>query len=152
MAINDVGLFDQYIVDLHTAKHNWSSDTFKFALITNAVTPATTTADPRWGSGGSTNFDTNEVTAGGNYTAEGITLTSVSATLSGGKAVIDCADFTIAQNASNPTNARWGIIYNSTDAGKRAVAWVDLGSVLDLTTGDLVVTINAGGIYEGNQA
>jgi hypothetical protein len=151
MAINDVIIFDQFLLDTLTKKHDCSADTFKFGLVTSVTTPATTTTDPRWGAGGTTNFDTNECTPGGNYTAEGITLTSVTCVLSGGKAVWDSADFTIAQNASNPTNARWGIIYNSTDAGKRTVLALDLGSVLDLTAGDLVVTVNAGGWLDSNQ-
>lgn len=151
MAQGDVVIFDQAILDAFTKKHDLSADTIKLALITSAVTPATTTSDPRWGAGGSTNLDTNEVTAGGNYTAEGMTLASVTMALSGGKAVFDAADITISQHASNPTNARWGILYNSTDAGKRALGYLDLGSTFDMTTGDLVITWNAAGIFDGNQ-
>ena len=151
MAQGDIIIFDQFLVDLGEKLHDLSSDTFKLALITSAVTPATTTSDPRLGAGGGTNLDTNEVTAGGNYTAEGITLTGVTSTLSGGKGVFDAADVTISQHASNPTNARWAIIYNNTDAGKRALLAVDLGSTFDMTTGDLVFTWNAGGIFDSNQ-
>lgn len=152
MAQGDVIIFDQLLLDLGTKKHDMSADTFKLALVTSATTPATTTADPRWGAGGTTNFDTNEVTAGGNYPAEGVTLTSVTWALSGGKPIFDSADFTISQNASNPTNARWGILYNSSDAGKRCVLALDLGSTFDLTTGDLVHTVAAGGWFDSNQA
>ena len=148
MAQGDVQEFDQFHHNLGLALHNLSTSTYKLALITSAVTPASTTADPRWGAGGSTNLSTNEVTAGGNYTSGGVTLSSVTYTLTGGKSVWDAADITISQNASNPTNARWGIIYDNTDAGKRAVAYLDLGSTFDMTTGDLVIAWNAGGILD----
>lgn len=41
----------------------------------------------------------------------------------------------IAQDAANPTNARWGIVYNSTDANKRAAGIIDFGSARDLSAG-----------------
>jgi hypothetical protein len=151
MAQGDIIIFDQFLLDLGEKIHDLSSDTFKLGLVNSATTPATTTGDPRWGAGGTTNFDTNEVTAGGNYTAEGATLAGVTSVLSGGKAVFDANDVTFSQNASNPTNARWGIVYNNTDAGKRCLFAVDLGSVFDMTTGDLVITWNASGIFDTNQ-
>jgi len=49
--------------------------------------------------------------------------------------VMRAAKVSIAQHASNPTDARYGIIYNSTDANKRALAWADLDSVRDLSGG-----------------
>jgi hypothetical protein len=146
MAVGDVVVFNQFLQDVGRATHNLETDTIRFALITNAVTPAATTADPRWGAGGGTNFDTNEVTAGGNYVAEG---GDIAATYSqaAGTATFDGTDISIAQNASNPTNARWGIIYNDTAAGNQCIAFLDLGSVIDLSTGSFTVTWNASGIF-----
>lgn len=146
MAQGDVVFFDQALLDLGKKLHDLSADTIKLGLITSVVTPAATTADPRWGAGGSTNLSTNEVTAGGNYAAGGPSLATVTWTLTGGLAMLDAADLTVTQHASNPTNARWGILYNSTDVGKRAIGYVDLGSAFDMTTGDLVFTWNANGI------
>lgn len=146
MAQGDVVFFDQFLQDVGKKLHDLSADTIKLGLITSAVTPVATTADPRWGAGGSTNLSTNEVTAGGNYAAGGPSLATVTWTLTGGLAMLDAADLTVTQHASNPTNARWGILYNSTDAGKRAIGYVDLGSAFDMTTGDLVFTWNANGI------
>jgi hypothetical protein len=54
---------------------------------------------------------------------------------------------TIAQNASNPNNARWGVIYNDSSAGKEAVAFVDLGGVTDLTAGAFQIIWSASGIF-----
>jgi hypothetical protein len=146
MAAGDVVVFNQFLQDIGRATHQLETDTIRFALITNAVTPTASTADPRWGAGGTTNFDTNEVTAGGNYAAEG---GDISATYSqaAGTATFDGTDISIAVNGSNPTNARWGIIYNDTAAGNQAIAFLDLGSVIDLSTGSFTVTWNASGIF-----
>jgi hypothetical protein len=147
MAAGDVTLFNEFKEDVGQKIHNLSSDTFKLGLVTNAVTPAATTADPRWGAGGSTNLSSSQVTPGGNYSTGGPTLASTTWSETSGTATFDAADVSIAQNASNPNNARWGIIYNDTSAGKEAVAFVDLGGVTDLTAGAFSITWNASGIF-----
>ncbi len=152
MAAGDVVFFDQWLVDVAEKKHDHETDTFKVGLITSAVTPSATTSDPRWGAGGSTNFSTNEVAPGGNYTTGGPTIGNPSVTLSGGAAVLDGDDISVAQHASNPTNGRWGIIYNSTSAGKEGVGYVDLGTAIDLSAGAFSITWNASGIASLNQA
>lgn len=142
MAQGDVVIFDQFLVDSMEKVHDLENDVIKCALVNSTTTPAATTADPRWGAGGTTNWSTWEVSpATGNYTSGGATCASPSVTLSGGAAEIDFGDpATWAQNASNPTNARWGIIYNDTATGKNCIGYVDLGSVFDMTTGDLTIT------------
>mgnify|MGYP003651631060 CR=1 FL=1 len=52
-----------------------------------------------------------------------------------------------AKNPSNPSAARWAIIYNATDAGLRCIAAVDLGADADGTAGAVNVTWNASGIF-----
>lgn len=152
MASGDIVAFDQFLVDVQEKLHDLENDTFKVGLITSAVTPSATTADPRWGAGGTTNFSSNQVTPGGNYSTGGPTIANNTMSLSGGAAVWDGDDISITQNASNPTNARWGIIYNDTDAGKRATHYVDLGSDRDLSAGNFTITWNASGIHSLNQA
>jgi hypothetical protein len=147
MAQGDLAFFNQFKLDLGKKLHDLSADAAKLGLISNAVTPAATTTDPRWGSGGSTNFSTNQVTPGGNYASGGPTIGSTTWTASGGTMTYDGADLSILQNASNPNNARWGIIYNNTDAGKRAKLFLDLGGVTDLTAGDFSVAWNALGLF-----
>jgi hypothetical protein len=147
MAAGDIVIFNEFKEDVGQKIHHLGSDTFKLGLVTNAVTPAATTADPRWGAGGSTNLSSSEVTPGGNYSTGGPTLASTTWSETSGTATFDAADVSIAQNASNPNNARWGIIYNDTSAGKEAVAFVDLGGVTDLTAGAFAITWNASGIF-----
>ena len=147
MAQGDVTLFNEFKEDVGQKIHNLSSDTFKLGLVTNAVTPAASTTDPRWGAGGSTNLLTSEVTPGGNYSTGGPTLASSSWSETSGTATFDATDVSIAQDAANPNNARWAIVYNDTSAGKEAIAFVDLGGVTDLTAGNLAITWNASGIF-----
>lgn len=121
----------------------WASDAIYLALITSAVTPTKTDADPRWGAGGSTNYSTNEVTPGGNYSAGGILLTGTTVTKSSNVVSLNATSpVTWNGNAVNPTNARWGILYSSTDAGKHAIGIGDLGGVISLVNG-LQLKLNA---------
>ena len=149
MAAGDVTVFDQAGTDLGNKLYDMDTDTFKMALVTNVVTPTQGDAGPHFGGTGTTNYATNEVTAGGNYVAGGVTLTSVTWAMAAGVNKWDAADVSIAQHASNPTNARWGIIYDSTDVNKRAIAFLDLGAVKDLSAGLFTVTWAATGIAGG---
>jgi len=135
MASGDITFFHQFKVDLGNKIHDLDTDTWKVGLITSAVTPAAADAAPHWGGTGTTNYSTNQVTPGGNYATGGPSLTALAYTNSSGTVSWQAAKVSIASHASNPTNARWGIIYNSTDANKRAAAYVDLGSARDLTQG-----------------
>lgn len=135
MASGDITLFDQFGVDKGNKIHDLDGDTFKFGIIDSTLAPTDADAAPHWGGTGTTNEATNEVTAGGNYAAGGVTLTTTTFTNAAGVVSWKADKVTIAQHASNPTNARWGVIYNSTDANKRCVCFVDLGSVLNLTLG-----------------
>ena len=135
MAAGAITIAHQFKVDLGNIIHDMDGDTFKLALITSVVTPAASDAAPHFGGTGTTNYATNEVTSGGNYPAGGLALANVSFANSGGTVSWKADKASIAYNTSNPTNARWGIIYNSTDANKRVVAILDLGAVLDLSKG-----------------
>ncbi len=143
MASGDITFFHQFKVDLGNKIHDLDTDTFKVGLITSTVTPTGADAAPHWGGTGTTNYSTNQVTPGGNYATGGPSLTALAYTNSSGTVSWQAAKVSIASHASNPTNARWAIIYNSTDANKRAVAFVDLGSVRDLTQGLFEIRFNS---------
>lgn len=120
-----------------------ATDTLKVALVTSATVPSASTASP-------TLSDFTEVTPGGNYSAGGTSIGDLgtAVTVSGGTMTFDSAtNPTWAQNASNPTNARYAIIYNDTDGSDRAIAFVDLGSTIDMTVGALTLTWNASGLF-----
>lgn len=143
MASGDITFFHQFKVDLGNKIHDLDTDTFKVGLITSTVTPTGADAAPHWGGTGTTNYSTNQVTPGGNYATGGPSLTALAYTNSSGTVSWQAAKVSIASHASNPTNARWAIIYNSTDTNKRAVAFVDLGSVRDLTQGLFEIRFNS---------
>ena len=142
MAVGDLSVFDEakaYMID-----GGWeAADTIKLALITSATVPTDADTTPALA-------DYTEVTAGGNYTAGGETLDTLTnmVTEASGTMTFDDtgASVTWAQDASNPTNARYALIYNDSQADV-AIAWIDLGAVVDMTAGDLTVTWNASGIF-----
>ena len=132
--------------------HNLNTDTFNIAFISNAVTPVTTTSDPRWGVGGGTNLSTDEQ-SGGNYTAGGIALTGLSWALATGLGKWDATDpAQYLKNASNPTALYYAVIYNNTAAGKQAALTIELGGPISGVVSDLTVSFNASGIATSNQA
>lgn len=143
MARGDFEYFDQFYLDEGLAVHNLNANSIKWGLVTNAVIPTRSTPDPRWGTGGTTNFAAQEVTPGGNYIAGG---TDLSSTFSGLPAPThNGAVVSWAADAGNPQNASYGIMYNDTPAGKQCIAFVDLGGILDMRAGPLTLTPNASG-------
>ena len=141
MAAGDVTVYQEalaYMID-----GDWAStDTVKIALITSATAPTAADLTPALA-------DYTECTPGGNYASGGDALDTIAnmVTQSSGTMTFDDTGASVswAQNASNPTNARYGFIYNSV-AGD-GIAFVDLGAVIDMTAGDLTITWNASGIF-----
>lgn len=146
MATGDVTVFEEakaYMLDGDFA----STDIIKCAICDNTTTPTAADAVPSI-SGGTTNY--TEVGSAGTYTAGGTSLGDIATvvTEAAGTMKFDSAtNPTWAANASNDTDAYWGIIYNDTDATNRAIAFVDLGGPVDMQAGSLTITWNASGIF-----
>lgn len=142
MARGDVVVFNEAKAKMLDG--DWAStDHFYCAICDNTATPAATTATPVLG-------DFTQVGNSGTYVTDGTDLGTLSAlvTQNAGVMTFDSAtNPTWAQNASNDVDAYWGIIYNYTDAGKDALAFVDLGGPVDMTAGDLTITWNGSGIF-----
>ncbi len=142
MARGDVVVFEEAKAKMLDG--DWAStDHFYCAICDNTATPTAATATPTLG-------DFTEVGTGGTYVAGGTDLGALSAlvTEAAGTMTFDSAtNPTWAQNAGNDVDAYWGIIYNYTDAGKDALAYVDLGGPVDMTAGDLTITWNVAGIF-----
>ena len=139
MAVGDIKWFGQGLHDLGSKLHNLGSDALKLGLITSATTPTVATDVPHFGGSGTTNLATNQVAAGTSYTAGGPTLSSVAWTNVSGVPTLRAAAVTVAQDASGFTNARWGIIYNNTNAAKQALAFIDLGADRSIAAGSLTL-------------
>ena len=150
MAQGDVTFFDDAWERIHE-EINLETDEFKIALIKSAANGGD---DPSIGdtlpaySGGTTDFDTAEVTAGGNYATTGEITANPVLTQTGGAVTWDSDDVSWAKLVGNPTNARWGILYDNTTATtKYALAFIDLGADYDMTTGNLDIAVHASGWF-----
>ena len=142
MATGDITVFDEAKAKMLDG--DWAStDDFYCAVLDNTATPTAAFATPVFS-------DFTEVGAAGSYTANGTNLGALSVLVAeaGGTMTFDSAtNPTWAQDASNDVDAWWGLIYNFTDAGKDALAFVELGGPVDMTAGDLTITWPAGGIF-----
>lgn len=119
-----------------------TTDVIKCAVLDNTTAPTAATATPALG-------DFTEVGTAGSYTAGGTSLGDWGTVWSeaAGTGTMDSAtNPTWAQNALNDTDAYWGLIYNDTQAGDPAVAYVELGGPVDMSAGSLTITWNGSGI------
>lgn len=149
MARGDQKAFYDYPRKAGLGNYNNSTNTFKVALLTDTYASVSQTlTDPVL-----TSF--TEVTPGGNYSAGGITLTTVTWTRAGAVTKLDADDVSLLKDASNPANARTALVYNDT-VSDNAYSVVDLttdGSTpLDLVNNDLNITWNASGIITATVA
>ena len=118
------------------------TDDIKVAVLDNTTAPTAADATPALA-------DYTQVGSAGTYTAGGTSLGNWGTVWSeaAGTGTMDSAtNPTWAQDASNDTDAYWGLIYNDTQAGDPAVAYVELGGPVDMTAGSLTITWNASGI------
>lgn len=140
MATGTIKWFAQALLDLGNKIHDMDGDTLKIGIVTTATVPATTTAAPHWGGTGTTNFATNQVGTATAYTGP-ITLTTPTWSVVSGVATFRADIVTIAQDASGFTTGAYGIIYNNTDANKRAIGYVELssGGTASIVSGSLVI-------------
>ncbi|WP_372570348.1 hypothetical protein [Ruegeria jejuensis] len=125
-----------------------STDDIKIAVLDNTTAPTAATATPALG-------DFTEVGTAGSYVAGGTSVGDWGTVWSqaGGTGTMDSAtNPTWAQNASNDTDAHWGLAYNATQAGNPAMFFVELGGPVNMTTGPLTVTWNASGMATLTQA
>ncbi len=146
MAAGDVTFFNQFLLDVGNKIHDLDGDDWRIGLVTTATVPAKTTAGPHWGGTGTTNFATNQVSTGGSSYTGPVALTTETYAATGNN-LIWSADKVgpLAQDASGPTNIAYGIVYNNTDANKRAAAFVELSAAgaVSLVSGPLEIRWNS---------
>jgi len=141
MATGDVTWFEEALEYMLDGGFE-AADDIKCAILDNTTTPTAAFATPALA-------DFTEVGAAGSYVAGGTSLGALSTLVAeaGGTMTFDSGtDPTWAQNALNDADAWWGLIYNDTDAGKRALAFVELGGPVDMSAGSLTITWHANGI------
>lgn len=146
MATGDIKWFQQGLLDLGNKIHNLSSDTLQLGIVTTTTVPSMSTTAPHWGGTGTTNFATNQVSTGGGYTGP-IALASVTWTNVSGVPTLRATDVVVPQNASGFANGAYGIIYNNTDANKRALGYIELSSAgtLSIVSGSATIDFQGAG-------
>ena len=100
-------------LELLTATHNFSVDTFKLALYTEAAELSAAT----------TEYTSAGEVSGGSYVAGGVALTTLPPTSSGTTAFADFVDVDVPFSGT----ARGALVYNSSKSNK-AVLVLDFGS------------------------
>lgn len=123
-------------------------DALKLGIVTNATVPTVGTADPRWGSSGSTDFSANQVATATAYTGPIALTNGTFATRWARSAGVNSLGFdnvVVALDAAGFTNGYWGILYDDTVAGKYAIGFIDLGGPVSIQAGALNINLNAGG-------
>jgi len=153
MARGDLKTFDYYPYNAGLKLYNNSTDSFKYAIVTDAYAAVLkTTVDPTLAS-------FTEVGSGGNYTAGGNALTVPTWTIGVVAAGVTGLDFTndvsMLKAAGNPTTGKTVLIINST-AGNRGYHAIDLTTdgttAVDLVNNDLTITFNANGTVNATVA
>ena len=145
MATGDIKWFQQGLLDLGNKFHNLSADTLQVGIVTNATVPTMATAAPHWGGTGTTNFASTQVGIGGGYTGP-VTLAGVTWSNVSGALTLRATDIVIPANASGFANAAYAIIFNSTDASKRALGFFEMssGGTASIVSGSLTLDFQGG--------
>jgi hypothetical protein len=149
MATGDIKWFSAGLLQLGTKIHNLTADTLKLGIVTSGTVPSIDTAVPHWGGTGTTNFATTQVGTGGGYTGP-ITLASVTFTEIGSAPKVPtlrATDVVISQNGSGFSNGAYGIIFNDTDANKRALGYIELssGGTASIVSGSITIDFQGAG-------
>ena len=154
MATGTIKWFAQGEYDLGKKIHDLALDDWRMGIVTVTTVPAVNTAAPHWGDTGTTNFATNQVGTGGTSYTGPVILSAEAWTLNATGAAMDFADISLAQDAAGFTNGAYGIIYNNTDANKRAIGYLEISSTgsASLVAGAVNITLNASGALSLAQA
>jgi hypothetical protein len=134
-------LFEEFSDQIGGKYHDLGSDTIKVALITSAVTPTKADATPCWG-----DYSANEV-SGSSYAPGGAEILNDTYTEADGVGTYSGDDVTWTYDIDGFTNARWGIVYNDTDANKAAIGFIDLGGTVSLQAGNVVLHWANGDVF-----
>lgn len=150
MAAGDIVFFDDAIGWLGTEVFQLNTDTLKLLYTEDEVVLASTTAAPAYGEGLTTDLTDSEQ-SGGNAAAGGADITNTYSE-STGTGTLDAADIDLEQNGSNPSALRYAPVYSEEATNNEALFFVDLGTNIDASAGDVAITWNASGIATLAQA
>jgi hypothetical protein len=119
--------YQEAVADIHTKKHDFSADAFKFALTNQAPVVGTDNVL----------LDISEIAAGNGYTAGGGAVVVASAVQVGGVFTLaTTTDVVFTASGGSIGPFRYVVLYNSTPAGGLLVSYWDRGSSLTLLDGE----------------
>jgi hypothetical protein len=144
MATGDVHWFNEALTNLGTKLENLTADALLVGIVTTGVVPTIATVGAHWAGTGTTNFATTQVAITGTSYTGPKALTTVTWANAAGVSKLAADIITMAQDASGFANGAYGIIYDSTDANKRALGFVELSAAgsLSLVAGQVVIKWN----------
>jgi hypothetical protein len=117
--------YNDFSLQLHKAKHDFTSHVFKIALTNTAPNVATHVALT----------DITEIASGNGYPAGGL-ATTVGATNSGGTTTVTSTDVTFTASGGSINTFRYAVLYNDTASPKALVANWDSGAAQTITSGN----------------
>lgn len=142
-----VTLFEEFGLDLGNGDHgDLNAASFKMALLKAAAAPTAADLTPTY-----SDYSANEVN-GTNYTAGGVVITGTGYTESGGTSTLAATsaawtslDLTAGADS---TLASYGLIYNDTATGDPAIGFINFGTTVGGSGGDLTVTFTNSKIFD----
>lgn len=151
MAQGDLFLFNQFKENLGKGFFNLSADTVKLMISQDSGTdPTADDSDPGYSTTRTQDwtqatFEVTEFT--GTYPQGGTSIGTNTWTRATTTVTFDAGDASTGwtQHANNPPDARWCCAYEDSGGAteKYGMFYVDLGSVFDMTNGDLTITWGA---------
>ena len=144
MAAGEFFLFNDFARQMGNAvdRTTFPTDQLMVALVDDTITPTVADVTPTW-----SDYSANEV-SGANYTAGGKQITNRTWTEVGGVGTLEGDDLVWVQSVSGFTNARWAIVYNTTQAADIAIGFIDLGADVDSTVDDVEIIWGATGVLK----
>ena len=141
MAQGDVTVFDEAILAIHNAVHDFDTDSF--LVFYTSATPTAGTTSP-------TKADFTEV-SGGNFPVGG-TASTLTAVNSAGTTTLDCTtNLSHAKDPTNPADIKYAVLYNASKADQ-CVLFVEIDAAgADGTLGLISLTWGAN-IWTSQQA
>lgn len=150
MAQGTMTLFEELSLSSVDGRIDMDTDTFKVALVT--AVPLAADAVPTWGVGGTTNESATECSAGGGYTAGGITLTTVTLAKAANVGKLDADNVLWTSSFSgDPADIKAAVLYSATATNKDCLAFLDLTAdggttAISMLTGNVGINWAAGGV------
>ena len=142
MATGDIVVFEEAMAYMFDG--GWeSTDDIKVAVLDNTTTPTAGDTTPALA-------DYTEVGTAGSYTAGGISIGTWGNLITEASGIVTFDSATNPSwsvNASNDTDAYWGIAYNDTQAGDPCFAYIELGGPVDMSSIPLTITWPVTGLF-----